>query len=254
MRKKKHLKQYRACWESDWCPESPRFTSERRRRKHYYTDEWIKDIRLTWTASLDPTSEVCQSGGQAIGMWETHGLMTRIDKAYFTTICNRKLCSSIALTKEKLHMSLAPRLITGDAAEKVESSLCMWAVRESMPRISNFSEEPGNQKKKYGKLFCYTKTRHGFVRPMCKRKHLKQYRACWESTNRARNRQGLPQKDVGGNITILTSESKTSDWHKQFMWTPPARYVNREGKRLACEKHMDWWPASTKPLLQPYAI
>ena len=180
--------------------------------------------------------------------------MTRIDKAYFTTICNRKLCSSIALTKEKLHMSLAPRLITGDAAEKVESSLCMWAVRESMPRISNFSEEPGNQKKKYGKLFCYTKTRHGFVRPMCKRKHLKRYRACWESTNRARNRQGLPQKDVGGNITILTSESKTSDWHKQFMWTPPARYVNREGKRLACEKHMDWWPASTKPLLQPYAI
>ena len=44
---RKHLKQYRACWASDWCPESPRFTSERRRRKHYYTNEWIKDISLT---------------------------------------------------------------------------------------------------------------------------------------------------------------------------------------------------------------
>ena len=24
-------------------------------------------------------------------------------------------------------------------------------------------------------------------------------------------------------------------------------------KRLACEKHMDWWPASTKPILERYA-
>ena len=38
------------------------------------------------------------------------------------------------------------------------------------------------------------------------------------------------------------------------MWTPPARHVKRNGKRLACEKHMDWWTASTKPILQPYAI
>ena len=38
------------------------------------------------------------------------------------------------------------------------------------------------------------------------------------------------------------------------MWTPPARHVKRKGKRLACEKHMDWWTASTKPILQPYAI
>ena len=37
------------------------------------------------------------------------------------------------------------------------------------------------------------------------------------------------------------------------MWTPPARHVKRKGKRLACEKHMDWWTASTKPILQPYA-
>ena len=44
-------------------------------------------------------------------------------------------------------MSLAPRFITGDVAQMVERSLCMWAVRRSMPRISNFSEEPGKQKK-----------------------------------------------------------------------------------------------------------
>ena len=50
------------------------------------------------------------------------------------------------------------------------------------------------------------------------------------------------------------SESKTSVWQKQLLWTPPARHVNREGKRLACAKHMDWWPASTKPISQPYAI
>ena len=50
------------------------------------------------------------------------------------------------------------------------------------------------------------------------------------------------------------SETKTSLRHKQLPWTPPARHVNREGKRLACEKHMDWWTTSTKPILQPYAI
>ena len=92
-------------------------------------------------------------------MWETHGLMTRIDKAYFTTRCNRKLCSTIALTKEKLHMSLAPRFITGDVAQMVERSLCMWAVRGSMPRISNFSEEPGNQKKR-NKGSCFVRPKH----------------------------------------------------------------------------------------------
>ena len=41
-------------------------------------------------AALHPTSEACQSKGQAIGMWETHGLMTRIDKAIFRTICKRR--------------------------------------------------------------------------------------------------------------------------------------------------------------------
>ena len=48
-------------------------------------------------APLDTTSEVSQSKGQAIAMCETRGLMTRIDRADFTTICTRKLCSTIAI-------------------------------------------------------------------------------------------------------------------------------------------------------------
>ena len=177
----KRLKQYRTCWESDWCPESPKFTSERRQKKHCSIEKRFKDIRPTKPAPLDRTSEACQSKGHAIGMWETHGLMTRINKANFATICNRKLCSTIALTEDRFDMALAPRFFNGDVAHKVERSLCMREVRGSMPRISNFAEEPGNRNRKYGKLFCQTKRRHGFVSPICKRKHLKQYRACWKS-------------------------------------------------------------------------
>ena len=151
---RKHLKQYRACWESDWCPESPRFTSERRWRKHYYTNEWIKDISLTKTPPLDPTSEACQLGGQAIGKCETHALMTRTDKANITTICNRGLCWTISMTEERLDKAIAPRFLNGEVAQMVERSLSMREVRGSLPRISNFSEEPGNQKRKYGMLFC----------------------------------------------------------------------------------------------------
>ena len=72
--------------------------------------------------------------------------MTRIDKANFETICNRKLCSTIALTEERFDMALAPRFLNCDVAQMVERSLSLQEVRESMPRISNFSEEPGNQK------------------------------------------------------------------------------------------------------------
>ena len=72
--------------------------------------------------------------------------MTRIDKVKFTTICNRKLCSTIALTEEKFDMALAPRFLNGDVAQMVERSLSFQEVRESMRRISNFSEEPGKQK------------------------------------------------------------------------------------------------------------
>ena len=81
----------------------------------------------------------------------------------------------------------------------------------------------------------------------------------WNSTEladkaiSAPNRQGFPQKDVEGNLTLLIRESKTSFWHKQLLWSPPKRHVNRKSKRLACEKNMDWWPASTKPILERYA-
>ena len=106
------------------------------------------------TEPLDPNSEACQTKGQAIGMWETHGLMTHINKASFTTIFNRKICSTSALTEDRFDMSLAPRFFNGEVAQMVERSLCMREVRGSMPRMSNFSEEPGNRKRKYGKLFC----------------------------------------------------------------------------------------------------
>ena len=79
-------------------------------------------------------------------------------------------CSTVALTKVRLHMSLAARFLTTDVAQMVEPTPCKREVQGSMPRISNFSEEPGKQKKKYGKLFCQTKRRHGFVRPICEKK------------------------------------------------------------------------------------
>ena len=82
----------------------------------------------------------------------------------------------------------------------------------------------------------------------------------WNSTENAEKAisaprpQGLPQKDVQGNITLLIRESKTSIWIIYLLWTPPVKLLNRKGKRLACEKHIDWWPASTEPILEPYAL
>ena len=96
-------------------------------------------------ATLDST-KASQSKRQAIGMWKTHWLMTRIEKANFRTICNKILRSTIALTEERLEMSLAPRFLNGDVAQKVDRTLSLQEVRRPMPRISNFSEEPGNQK------------------------------------------------------------------------------------------------------------
>ena len=51
-------------------------------------------------------------------------------------------------------MPMAPRFLNRDVAQTVERSLSMREVRGPMPRISNFSEEPGNQKKNYMKLIC----------------------------------------------------------------------------------------------------
>ena len=147
-------------------------------------------------------------------MWETQGLMTRTDEANFTTISNRKLRSTIALREERFDMALAPRFFNGEAAQIVKRSLSLQEVRGLMPRISNFSDEPGNQKKIItGSYFVRPKKRHWNVRPVGKRAHLKQYRAA-EKAISAPNPQGLPQKDVEGKITILIRESKTSLWKK----------------------------------------
>ena len=58
----------------------------------------------------------------------------------------------MALT-ERLQISLAPRFLNEDVAQMVERSLCMRDLLRSMPRFSDFSEEPGNEKRQYGKLF-----------------------------------------------------------------------------------------------------
>ena len=52
------------------------------------------------------------------------------------------------------YLALAPRFFNGDEAQMVERTLSLQEVRGSMPRISNFSEEPGNKKNNYNKLFC----------------------------------------------------------------------------------------------------
>ena len=198
------------------------------------TDKTIKDIRLTYTAHVDPTSEACQSGGQTIGMWETHGLMTRTDKANITTICNRGLCSTISITEGRFHNEIAPRFLNGDVAQMVECSLSMREVRGRCPASPIFQRSP--EIKKGNTVSCFVRPKEGMDLYV-------QYEegSIWNSTEFAEkgigvlNHQGLPQKDVGGNNTILMSESKTSVWHKQLLLTPPARQVNREGKRLACE-------------------
>ena len=150
-------------------------------------------------------------------------------------------------------MALALRLFNVDVAQMVERTLSLQEVGGSMPRISNFSEEPGNRKKTTGSYFVRSKRTIDMCFQYAKG-------SIWTSTELAEKaisapkRQGLPQKDVEGNITLLIRQSKTSVWHNQLLWTPPARHVKQKGKRLTCQKHMVWWPASTKPIIQRYAI
>ena len=81
----------------------------------------------------------------------------------------------------------------------------------------------------------------------------------WNSTEHAEkatgapNPHGLHQRDVEGHVTLLIRESKTSVWNNWLLWTPPVKHLNRKCKRLACKKHMDWWPATTTPILERYA-
>ena len=164
--------------------------------------------------------------------------------ASFTTICNRKLCSTIALTEDRFDMALAPRFFNADVAQMVEHSLCMRDIRGSMLRISNFSEEPGNKKGNTGSCF---------VRP---KEDLDLYvhyakGSIWNSTELAEKaigdpkHQGLPHKDVEGNIAPLISEPKTSLWHKQHHWTPPVRHVGPHQWGMSTERASGWHVRNT---------
>ena len=76
------------------------------------------------------------------------------DKTNLRTICNKRPRSTFAITEGRLQMSLTPCCLNEDVAQMVGRSLCMREVRRLMSRLSNFSEEPGNQKRKYGEQFC----------------------------------------------------------------------------------------------------
>ena len=133
---RKHLKQYRTCWESDWSPESPRFTSER-----------CRTIKLLywWVNQRHPSDKNSSLGPHQLGMsigrasdWHVrkNGLMTRSDKANITTICNRGRCWTISITEGRFDKAIAPRFLNGDVAQMVERSLSVREVRGSMPPAS----------------------------------------------------------------------------------------------------------------------
>ena len=132
-------------------------------------------------------------------------------------------------------MALAPRFFNGDVAQMVEHSLCMRDVRGSMPPSPIFQRSPEIEKGNTGSCFVRPKEDLDWYVHYAKG-------SIWNSTELAEkatgdpNHQGLPHKDVEGNITPLIRESKTSLWHKQHHWTPPVRHVKRKGKRLAFEK------------------
>ena len=69
-------------------------------------------------------------------------------------------------------------------------------------------------------------------------------RSIWNNTELAEkaisapNRQGLPQKDVEGNITLLIRESKNSPWNKWLSWH------HQRGSSI--EKTSDWHVRNTR--------
>ena len=95
-------------------------------------------------APLD-TTKASQPKRQAIGMWKHMDWWPASTKPFLERYAKDDR-STIALTEERLEMSLAPRFLNGDVAQKVDRTLSLQEVRGPMPRISNFSEEPGNQK------------------------------------------------------------------------------------------------------------
>ena len=70
---------------------------------------------------------------------------------------HQKTQFNYCINSDRFDMALAPRFSNGDVAQMVERTLTLQEVRGSMPRISNFSEEPGNQKKEQRETFFQTK-------------------------------------------------------------------------------------------------
>ena len=56
----------------------------------------------------------------------------------------KKTLFNYCINRDMFYLALAPRFFNGDAAQMVERTLSLQEVRGSMPRISNFSEEPRN--------------------------------------------------------------------------------------------------------------
>ena len=67
---------------------------------------------------------------------------------------HKKTLFKYCINRDRFDMALASRVFNGDVAQMIERTLTLQEVRGSIPRISNFSEEPGNQKEKYRKLIC----------------------------------------------------------------------------------------------------
>ena len=191
-----------AWWERDWCPESPMLTSKRRRREHCSTDMWIKDLPLTQTAPLDKTSVAAQSKGQCFGMWETNGLMTRIDIAKTRTICNRKLRSTIALFSQRGCSSKGRALISQTRGTGMDA-----------PHLHFFRKDRKSGNKRYMNLVCEIEKKT-LISTSNYQREASETAVLNEKEIGAPNRQCLPHEDVEGNTVLLTCESKTSLWHE----------------------------------------
>ena len=203
-----------ACRKSDWCPETPRLSLHRRwSKRSYSTGLLAEDLSQIYLAPLGPTKEVAESERPATGMWEAQGLMTRIDKNLFRTMWNRRLRSTIALTKEWLQTSLSTSFLNGDLAQKVERSFRRREERGWMPRISIFSEKTGNQETSATGISSGRSTKK-LISTSNTQREASETAVLNEKEIGAANRQCLPHKDVEGNTVLLTCESKTSLWHE----------------------------------------
>ena len=106
-------------------------------------------------------------------------------------------------------MALAPRFFNGDVAQMVESSLSMREVRGRCPASPIFQRSREMKKGDTGSCFVRPKEDMDLYVQYAKG-YIWNITALSEKEIGAPDRQGLPQKDVKGNITPLIRESKTS--------------------------------------------